>query len=135
MLLSHLSRRLKWAIAITICPASVRSFVCQSICLFFPLNDFFSRTTWPISTKLGGKHVLGMEIQICSNKGAGPFWGPIRGQIRKILITLKKSSSHERLIFGMELLWRKEIQVCSMKSLKLQMAMPSVDIVLYIKNL
>jgi len=30
----------------------------------------------------------GMEIQICSNKGAGPFWGPIRGKIRKILINL-----------------------------------------------
>jgi len=27
-----------------------------------------------------------------SNKGAGPFWGPIRG---KMLINLKKSSSHE----------------------------------------
>jgi len=22
-------------------------------------------------------------IQICSNKGAGPFWGPIKGKIRK----------------------------------------------------
>jgi len=34
-----------------------------------------------------------MEIQICSNKGAGPFWG----KIRKNLINLKKSSSHEPL--------------------------------------
>jgi len=53
-----------------------------------PLNDFFSRTTWPISTKLGG-----MGIQICSYKGAGP----IRGKIRKRLINLKKSSSDEPL--------------------------------------
>jgi len=36
-----------------------------------PLNDFFSRTTGPVSTKLGRKHALGMGIQICSNKGAG----------------------------------------------------------------
>jgi len=35
-----------------------------------------------------------MGIQICSNKGAGPFWGPIRGKIRKFLINLEKSS-HE----------------------------------------
>jgi len=26
---------------------------------------------------------LGIGIQICSNKGAGPFWGPIGGKIRK----------------------------------------------------
>jgi len=41
------------------------------------LNDFFSRTTRSISTKLGRKHAWGMGIQICSNKGADPFWGPI----------------------------------------------------------
>jgi len=35
-----------------------------------------------------------MGIQICSNKGTDPFWGPIRGKIRKILINIKKSS-HE----------------------------------------
>jgi len=28
----------------------------------FPLNDFFSRTTRPVSTKLGKKHVWGMGI-------------------------------------------------------------------------
>jgi len=60
----------------------------------FPLTDFFSRTTRPISTKLGRKHAWGMGIQISSNKGAGPFWGPIRGKIRKIVINLQKSSSH-----------------------------------------
>jgi len=49
----------------------------------------------PISTKLGRKHACGMEIQICSNKGVVPFWGPVRGKIRKILINLQKSSSHE----------------------------------------
>jgi len=42
---------------------------------------FFSRTTWPMVTKLGGNHAWGMGIQICSNNGAGPFWGPIRGKL------------------------------------------------------
>jgi len=37
--------------------------------------------------QIGGKHA-GMGIQICSNKGTGPFWGPIRGKIRKILLNL-----------------------------------------------
>jgi len=46
-----------------------------------------------------------MGIQICSNKGAGPFWGPIRGKIRKILINM----------FGMDYPWSKEIQLCSNK--------------------
>jgi len=59
-----------------------------------------------------------MGIQICSNKGAGPFWDPIRGKIRKNLINLKNSSSHEplagnALIFGMEYPWGKEIHICS----------------------
>jgi len=41
---------------------------------------FFSRTSRPISAKLGKKHAWKMGIQICSNKGAGPFWGPIRAK-------------------------------------------------------
>jgi len=35
---------------------------------------FFSRTSRPISAKLVWKHAWGMGIQICSNKGADPFW-------------------------------------------------------------
>jgi len=57
----------------------------------FPLNNFFSRTTRPISTKLGRKHAWRIGIQICSNKGASPFWGPIRGKLGNF----DKSSSHE----------------------------------------
>jgi len=30
----------------------------------------------------------------CSNKGADPFWGPVRGKIRENVINLQKSS-HE----------------------------------------
>jgi len=39
----------------------------------------------------------GRGIQSCSDKGAGPFWGPIRGKIRKKIINIQKSSSHETL--------------------------------------
>jgi len=56
-----------------------------------------SKNTRPISTKFDRKRYEGIGIQICSNKGAGPFWGPIRGNIRKILLNLQKSSSHEPL--------------------------------------
>jgi len=49
----------------------------------------------PILTKLGRKHAWKMGIQICFNKGASPFWGPIKGKKRKMLINLEKSSSHE----------------------------------------
>jgi len=62
-----------------------------------------------------------MGIQICSNKGADPFWFPIRGKIRKILINLQKSSSHEptswnALIFSMEHPWAKFVQIKSLGS-------------------
>jgi len=40
---------------------------------------------------------LGDGDSDCSNKGTGPFWGPIRGKVRTILINLEKSSSHEAL--------------------------------------
>jgi len=47
---------------------------------------------------------------------AGLFWGPIRGKIRKMLINLQKSSSHEPLV-GRHwyLAWDKKIQICSNK--------------------
>jgi len=48
----------------------------------------FNQTWW--------ETCLGMKIQISSKRGAGP----IMGKIRKILINLKKSSSHE-LMAGM----------------------------------
>jgi len=36
-----------------------------------------------------------MGIQICSNKGTGHFWGPIRAKQGKHFINLQKSSSRE----------------------------------------
>jgi len=76
------------------CTASiVRASVRRQL---LPLNDFFSITTKPISTKLGRKQAWGMGMQICSNAGLD-LLGPIRGKIRKILINLQISSSHEPL--------------------------------------
>ena len=43
------------------------SSVCPSVSIFF------SRTTGPISIKLGTKHPWVARIQICSNKGLLPF--------------------------------------------------------------
>jgi len=37
----------------------------------------------------------GWGFRFSSKKGTDPFWGPIRGKIRKIFINLQKSSSHE----------------------------------------
>jgi len=36
--------------------------------LTFPINDFLSGTTRPLSTKLGRKYAWGIGIQICSTK-------------------------------------------------------------------
>jgi len=60
-----------------------------------------------------------MGIQICSNKGVGPFWGPVRGKIREKIINLQNlfliNHGRNALIFSMEHPWGKEIQVCSIK--------------------
>jgi len=63
-----------------------------------------------------------MGIQICSNKGTGPFWGPIRGKIRTILLNLQKSSSHEPLVgmhwyLAWNILGAKIFKFVQMKSL------------------
>jgi len=42
------------------------------------LKCSLSRTIELISTKFGRKHHLGMEIKVCTNQEAAPFWGPER---------------------------------------------------------
>jgi len=72
----------------------------------FPLNDFFSRTTIPISNKLGRYDTWEKGIQMCSKKVTGLFWGPKGGKIRTILINLQNFSSHEPLaIMHLYLTW------------------------------
>jgi len=76
----------------------------------FSLNIIFSRTTIkPIISKLDRKHAWVMMIQICSNKGAFPFWGPIRGKIRK---KFDKSSKNLLINHWPEFI---EIKLCSNK--------------------
>jgi len=78
-LLAHLAEGHEnlWYGAASVRPSSVRGQL-------FHVNDFFSRTTRPISTKLSRNDAWGKGIQICLNKGACPFWGPKRGKIRKV---------------------------------------------------
>jgi hypothetical protein len=67
--LAHLSWKLKWAILIARCPSSV----CPSVRLSVNFYIFdFSKTTWPISTKLGTNHPWGEGILNCSNEGDCP---------------------------------------------------------------
>ena len=47
------------------------SVVCPSVCKLLHF-DFFSRTTGPISTRLGTNHPWGEGFQVCSNKGGRP---------------------------------------------------------------
>ena len=62
---------------------SIWPSVCLSICLkTFSIFFFFSRTTGPFSTLLGTKHPWVVWIQVCSNKGPGPF--PRKDNINEI---------------------------------------------------
>jgi len=56
-----------------------------------------------------------MGIQICSNKGAGSLWGPIRGKIRKSLINLQKSSKKLIVIIIVKSLKKILLKNCSTK--------------------
>ena len=50
------------------------SIVCLPVCLLtFHIFIFFSRTTGPMSTKLGTRHPWVKRIQVCSNEGPHPF--------------------------------------------------------------
>ena len=61
-------------------------------------KNFFSRTTEPISTKLGRKHPWVKEIPVCLNEFKGPalFQGEIY-EIVKYINKIKKSSYPEPL--------------------------------------
>jgi len=52
------------------------------------LKCSLSKTTELIWTKCGRKHLWGMGIKVCTNQGAGTYWGPEgakRGKIWWIL--------------------------------------------------
>ena len=78
--LAHLSWKLKWAFLITCRPSSVR----PSVCVNFHIFIFFSRTTGPISTKLGTHHPWVKRIKVCLNEGAHLFSRGDNYEIAKI---------------------------------------------------
>ena len=53
------------------------------------LKIFFSRTTWPFSTKLGTMHPRVKGIQVCLNEGPSFFQGDIIGNTEYTLTNLK----------------------------------------------
>ena len=79
-------------------------------------NFCFSRTTWPISTKLSTKHPLMMEIQVYSKEGPYPFQ---REDSKNTLTNFKIFISRTTWLISIKLNakypWLKGIQVCSNK--------------------
>ena len=77
-------------------------------------NFCFSRTTWPISTKLSTKHPLMMEIQVYSKEGPYPFQ---REDSKNTLTNFKIFISRTTWLISIKLNakypWLKGIQVCS----------------------
>ena len=60
-----------------ICPLSVVVVIVVLVVNFHNFN-FFSRTTRPISIKLGTKHSWMKGIQVCLYEGPRPFQGQIK---------------------------------------------------------
>jgi hypothetical protein len=83
------------------------------------LKIFFSRTTWPILTRLGTDHSYVKGIQVCSNEGDNP---PTRGdnserlKIHRNFQKIFSRTSWPNLIkLGTNYPWVKGIQLCSSK--------------------
>ena len=96
--------------SVHLCP-SVRLSVCLSVRLQnFHIFIFFSRTTGPISTKLGTKHPRVKGIQVCSNEGPHPF--PRGDNYTNSENTLKKFKNLLLQNYWANP-WVKGIQVCS----------------------
>ena len=72
-----------------ICPLSLLSLL--SLSIFFSHFRFFSRTTEPISTKLGTNHSCVKGIQVYSNEGPRSFPRADYNEIAKI---------HRRIVFN-----------------------------------
>ena len=84
----------------------------------FHIFIFFSRTTGPISTKLGTKHPWVKGIQVCSNEGPRPFPRGDNYEIVKIhwwnfKIFLSRTTEPFSTKLVTKHSWVKGIQVCS----------------------
>jgi hypothetical protein len=81
------------------------------------LKIFFSRTTWPILTRVGTNCPLGKGIQVCSNKGGSSSpRGYNRKRVKthgKFLKFFSRTSWPNSIKLGTNYHWTKEIQICS----------------------
>ena len=123
--LAHLSWKLKWAFLITcrpssVCP-SVRLYVgpsfCLCVCILF-LTFIFSRTTGPISTKLGEKYPWVKGIQVCSNyrpynSQRGDNWEILNINWQLLKGFFSRTTRPHSTKFSTKYPWVNEIQVCS----------------------
>ena len=86
--------------------------------LWLNLKKFFSRTTRPISTKLGTKHHWMKGIQFCSNERPLPFprgdnYEIVKIHWRNLKIVFSRTTGPISTKLGTMHPWVKEIQVCS----------------------
>ena len=93
-ILAHLSWKLKrffsdcmsFVVRLSVC-MFVRPSVSKIVHIFI-----FSRTTEPISTKLGTKHACVKRIKVCSNEGSYPFPEGIIPKQQKYIDDISNSS-------------------------------------------
>ena len=98
---------------ITSCPASVRPSVQLSVCPFH-IFIFFSRTTGPISIKLGTKYSWMKGIQVCSIEGPRPSqrgdnWERIKINWQLLKMLFSRTTGPISTTLGT----KRGIQVCS----------------------
>ena len=77
---------------------------------------FFSRTTQPITTKLGTKHSWMIGFQIYSKEGPLPFQGEIimkKAKIQNLKIVFSRTTCPISIKLYTKQPWMKGIQVCS----------------------
>jgi hypothetical protein len=93
----------------------------QSVCLSVNFYIFdFSRTTWPISTRLGTNHPWVEGTQVCSNEGDIPSSRGDNSKRVKIIwkileIFFSRTRKTNWIRLGTNYPWMKGNQVCSNK--------------------
>ena len=118
------------------------SVVCLSVCKIFPILDFFSKTTGPISNKLDTKYPWVKGIKVCSNEGPRPFPRENNYEISKIHWWNKKifffrTTGPILTKLGTKLKYSlvKKIQVCSYEVLCFFPRGDNYEIVKYIDKM
>jgi hypothetical protein len=86
----------------------------------FYIFDFFSRTTGPISTRLGTDHPLGEGFQVCSNEGdrsssRGDNSKRVKTHWKFLKFFFSRTSRPNSIKLGTNYPWVKGIQISSNK--------------------